>query len=50
MKVMYPEHWPQFYTATVYKWQHLPADDKHKDIIIESLCPSGVFASILLLM
>jgi len=34
---MYPEHWPQFYTATIYKWQNLLADDKHKDIIISSL-------------
>ena len=37
MKVMYPEYWPQFYTATIYKWQNLLADDKHKDIIIDSL-------------
>ena len=37
MKVMYPEYWPQFYTATIYKWQNLLADDKHKDIIINSL-------------
>jgi len=25
------------YTATIYKWQHLLAEDKHKDIIIDSL-------------
>jgi putative transposase len=37
MNVMYPEHWPQFYTATINNWQHLLADDKHKDIIVDSL-------------
>ena len=37
MKPTYPEHWPQFYTATIYKWQHLLEDDKHKDIIVDSL-------------
>ncbi len=37
MKTMYAEHWPQFYTATIYKWQHLLEDDKHKDIIVDSL-------------
>jgi REP element-mobilizing transposase RayT len=37
MKTTYPEYWPQFYTATIYKWQHLLAHDKHKDIIVESL-------------
>lgn len=36
MKTTYPEYWPQFYTATIYKWQHLLAEDKHKDIIVES--------------
>ena len=33
----YAEHWPQFYTATINNWQHLLEDDKHKDIIIDSL-------------
>lgn len=37
MKTMYPEHWPQFYTATINNWQHLLADDKHKEIIVNSL-------------
>ena len=37
MKTMYPEHWPQFYTATINNWQHLLADNKHKDIIVDSL-------------
>lgn len=37
MKTTYPEYWPQFYTATINKWQNLLADDKHKDIIVESL-------------
>ena len=33
----YAEHWPQFYTATINNWKHLLAEDKHKDIIIDSL-------------
>jgi putative transposase len=33
----YPEYWPQFYTATINNWQHLLADDEHKDIIVDSL-------------
>ena len=37
MNVNYAEHWPQFYTATIYKWQHLLADNKNKDIIVDSL-------------
>ena len=34
---MYPEHWPQFYTATINNWENLLADDLHKEIIIDSL-------------
>ena len=37
MKTTYPEYWPQFYTATICKWQHLLADDEHKNIIVDSL-------------
>ncbi|MEO6252450.1 MAG: transposase [Ferruginibacter sp.] len=37
MKTTYPEHWPAFYTATINKWKHLLNDDKHKEIIIDSL-------------
>jgi REP element-mobilizing transposase RayT len=33
----YPEHWPYFFTATIYQWQHLLKVDKFKDVIIESL-------------
>ena len=33
----YPIHWPQFYTATIYKWHHVLLDDQYKDIIINSL-------------
>ncbi len=33
----YPEYWPQFYTATINNWQHLLEDDKHKNIIVDSL-------------
>jgi REP element-mobilizing transposase RayT len=37
MNAIYAQHWPQFYTATIYEWQHLLADNKHKDIIVDSL-------------
>ena len=37
MKTTYPEYWPQFYTATINNWQHLLANDMHKDIIVDSL-------------
>ena len=37
MKQVYPTEWPQFFTATVYKWQYLLDNDKHKTIITESL-------------
>jgi len=37
VKEAYPEYWPQFFTATIYKWQHLLLQDKHKDVIISSL-------------
>lgn len=29
--------YPQFFTATVLEWKHLLADEKMKDIIINSL-------------
>ncbi len=37
MKTLYPIHWPQFYTATCYDWLPLLANDKYKDIIVNSL-------------
>ena len=37
MQTNFPIEYPQFYTATILEWKHLLADDKHKDIIIESL-------------
>ncbi len=37
MKQTYPVYYPQFFTATILDWKHLLADDKHKDIIINSL-------------
>ncbi len=33
----YPTIWPQFFTASIYKMQHLLMDDSYKDIIIDSL-------------
>lgn len=32
-----PIYWPHFYTATIYEWKHLLYENKHKDIIINSL-------------
>ena len=37
MEFKYPTEWPQFYTATCYDWLPLLENDKHKNIIIESL-------------
>ena len=37
---MNPEHTihaAQYFTATIYEWQAVLADDSHKDIIIDSL-------------
>ncbi len=37
MKTEYSFHATQFFTATIYEWQPVLADDQYKDIIIESL-------------
>ena len=37
MNQLYPVHWPQFYTATIYEWKQLLLQDQYKEIIIESL-------------
>jgi putative transposase len=37
MQPNYPIEYPQFYTATIFEWKHVLADNRHKDIIVESL-------------
>ena len=37
MQTDFPIEYPQFYTATIFEWKHVLANDKHKDFIIESL-------------
>ncbi len=37
MNPTYPIEYPQFYTATIIDWKHLLLDNRHKDIIIDSL-------------
>ena len=37
MENTFPIYSPQFFTATIHEWQHLLADNNHKDIIIDSL-------------
>ena len=37
MKTDYSFHAAQFFTATIYEWQPVLADDEYKNIIIESL-------------
>ena len=37
MKQSYPEYWSQYFTATIYEWKHLLAEDLYKDIIVDSL-------------
>ncbi len=33
----YSIHAAEYFTATIYEWQAVLADDNHKDIIIDSL-------------
>jgi len=37
MNQNFPVHSSQFFTATIYQWNHLLSDNRHKDIIIDSL-------------
>jgi putative transposase len=37
MPVIYPEYWPQFFTATILEWKPLLQQDKYKEEIIKSL-------------
>ena len=37
MKETFPIEGSQFFTATIYQWNHLLADDNHKNIIVDSL-------------
>ena len=37
MKILFPDTWPQFLTATVAEWRPLLEQNKYKDIIIDSL-------------
>jgi putative transposase len=37
MEPLYPQNWPQFYTATIEGWKHLLKDHKYKSAIIDSL-------------
>jgi putative transposase len=36
MNFAYTVHATQYFTATIYEWQPVLADDRHKDIIIDS--------------
>ena len=37
MNFPYPTEWPQFFTATIYEWNHLLKADENKNIIVNSL-------------
>ncbi|MGN6341489.1 MAG: REP-associated tyrosine transposase [Ginsengibacter sp.] len=37
MNQNFPIEGAQFFTATIYQWNHLLSDDNHKNIIVESL-------------
>ena len=37
MKILYPENWPQFFTATILQWKPLLQYDAYKEIIIDGL-------------
>ena len=37
MQQLYPDYWPQFFTATILEWKPLLKNDKYKNEIIKSL-------------
>jgi REP element-mobilizing transposase RayT len=37
MPALYPEYWPQFFTATILEWKTLLQQDKYKEEIVKSL-------------
>ena len=37
MEILYPIHWPQFYTATIQGWKQLLSTESFKNIILDSL-------------
>ena len=37
MPALYPEYWPQFFTATILEWKTLLQEDEYKEEIIKSL-------------
>jgi putative transposase len=37
METLYPQNWPQFYTATIEGWKHLLKTDEYKSAVIASL-------------
>jgi len=37
MNQNFPVHSSQFFTATIYQWNHLLSEDRYKEIIIDSL-------------
>ena len=37
MPALYPEYWPQFFTATILEWKPLLQSDEIKNIIVKSL-------------
>ena len=37
MNQNFPIEGSKFFTATIYEWKHLLADDNHKNIIVDSL-------------
>ena len=39
MPALYPEYWPQFFTAAILEWKPLLQQDKYKDEIVKS--PTG---------
>ncbi len=37
MAEIFPEDWPQFFTATILEWKPLLQEDSYKNIILNSL-------------
>ena len=37
MEIVYPVHWPHYFTATIQGWKQLLSTERFKNIIIDSL-------------
>ena len=43
MNQNFPVECSQFFTATIFEWNHLLADEKHKNIIVDFYCSARFY-------